>query len=91
MRGAGIHDGDLLIVDRAVEVRHNRVIVAVLDGEFTVKRLQIVQGKVILVAEHPDYPPLEVSASSDFQVWGVVTFVIHSLLSFTPSPNKRMP
>ncbi len=54
MRGAGIHDGDLLIVDRAVEVRHNRVIVAVLDGEFTVKRLQIVQGKVILKAEHPE-------------------------------------
>jgi DNA polymerase V len=91
MRGAGIHQGDLLIVDRAVEARHNHVIVAVLDGEFTVKRLQIVRGKVILKAEHPDYSPLEVSASSDFQVWGVVTFVIHPLLSFSASPNKRMP
>lgn len=77
MKGAGMHTGDILIVDRSLEAQNGKIVVALLNGEFTVKRLKIEREKIVLLAENPRYPPIEVEAESDFQVWGVVTYVIH--------------
>jgi len=77
MTGAGIHNGDLLIVDRAITPAHNRIVIAVLDGELTVKRLVRQGQKVFLAAENPEYSPIEVPPESNFEIWGVVTNVIH--------------
>jgi DNA polymerase V len=77
MQNAGIFSGDVLIVDRSVEPSENAIVVAVVDGEFTVKRLLKKEGRIYLVPENPSYPILEVAPESDFQVWGVVQYVIH--------------
>ncbi|OYV47447.1 MAG: hypothetical protein B7X12_00740 [Halothiobacillus sp. 20-53-49] len=79
MLGAGIHDGDLLIVDRAITATDGKVVIAALDGELTVKRLSI-RGEVVrLVPENPAYPVIEVNQDQDLVIWGVVTNVIHAL------------
>lgn len=77
MIDANIHDGDLLIVDRALEPANNCIAVCVIDGDFTVKRIQITNKTIYLLPENPDYPPIEVTESNDFEVWGVVSYVIH--------------
>lgn len=77
MVGANIQRGDILVVDRSLEPQSGKIVVAVVNGEFTVKRLKSVEGVVFLEAENPRYPPIRIDASSDFQVWGVVTYVIH--------------
>jgi DNA polymerase V len=77
MAGAGICSGDLLVVDRAVGSPDNRIVIAVLDGEMTVKRFCRRKGKVYLSPENPEYPDIEVSEYASFEVWGVVTHVIH--------------
>lgn len=77
MQGAGIYEDDILIVDRSLEVKNKDVIVAHLDGEFTVKRYLKKGGKHFLKPEHPDYPLIELDTNETFQVWGVVTNVIH--------------
>jgi DNA polymerase V len=79
MLGAGIHSGDLLVVDRSLEARDGRVAIAVVDGELLVKRLRWRNARLYLEAEHPDYPPLLVREEMDFEVWGIVTNVIHPL------------
>ncbi|MBU0467576.1 MAG: translesion error-prone DNA polymerase V autoproteolytic subunit [Candidatus Omnitrophica bacterium] len=79
MINAGIFPDDILIVDRSLEARNNKIIVAILDGEFTVKRLKKYRGKISLVSENPNYEPIEVTEDRDFDVWGVVTNVIHSV------------
>ena len=82
MVGAGIHDGDLLIVDRSLEAKPGRIVIAALDGQFTVKRLMRRQGLPRLEAENPEYPPLKFSDFNDVQIWGVVMYSIHSLGAF---------
>ena len=79
MLGAGIHHGDLLVVDRSLDPRPGRVVVAVLDGEFTLKRLVQHQGRLRLEAANPTYPPLELHRCGDVQIWGVAIHVIHPL------------
>ncbi len=79
MREAGILSGDILLVDRSVEPAHNRIVVAMLDGELTVKRLCFKQGRVFLTAENPSYQPLEVTEDMEAYLWGVVTAVIRKL------------
>ncbi len=79
MVNAGIHDGDLLIVDRFEEARDRSIVVAVLDGEMVVKRIAIEDGKLFLAPENPDYPLIPVTEEQSFQVWGVVKHVIHEL------------
>ena len=79
MLGAGIHNGDLLVVDRSLTPTNQKVVVAVIDGEFTVKRFVRKDARVLLVAENENYKPIEVTSEMDFQVWGVVTWVIHAL------------
>lgn len=79
MIGAGIHSGDLLIVDRSVTPKHGNVVIAVLNGELTVKRLQKEGCHLALVPENPDYPTIEIAEGMDFEIWGVVTKAIHYL------------
>lgn len=79
MQDAGITSGDLLIVDRSITASHRNIVVAIVGGEFTVKRLLLQDKKIFLAAENPAYSPLEMSEESDFEVWGVVTYVIHPL------------
>jgi DNA polymerase V len=79
MTGAGIHPGDILVVDRVLEPRDASVVIAVLDGELTVKRISRRAGKLFLVPDNSLYQPLEILEGMEFEVWGVVTSVIHSL------------
>lgn len=82
MLGAGIHPGDLLVVDRSIEPKHGAVVIAVLDGELTVKRLwQPSPERVELRAENPAFPPIVIKEFQQFELWGVVTSVIHPLLT----------
>jgi DNA polymerase V len=77
MEGAGISDGDELIVDRAMEPKDGSVVVAVLDGELTIKRLRFTPRGVLLQAENPNYPDIRVAALSDLVIWGVATRCLH--------------
>ncbi len=77
MEGAGILDEDILVIDRAAEVKSGAIVVARLDSEFTVKRIQISKNKIYLSADHPDYSDILITEECDFEVWGVVTYIIH--------------
>jgi len=79
MLGAGIHNGDLLIVDRAVEAQVGKTIIAAVHGELTVKRLERKGDRLLLVPANPDYPSIDVTDGEGFEIWGVVTFVVHNL------------
>jgi DNA polymerase V len=79
MIGAGIHSGDILVVDRSLKPRHGKIVIAVLDGELTVKRLEQRKGVLRLLPENNSYPIVEITDAMDFLIWGVVTNVIHSL------------
>ena len=79
MIGAGIHSGDLLVVDRSLEPADKHVVVAVLDGELTVKRLFKQHGVLRLLPENLNYQPIEITPQQTIEIWGVVTSVIHSL------------
>lgn len=72
-----IHSGDILVVDRAIQPTNGKIVVAVLNGEFTVKRFIHEGEKPLLVPENPDFPTIVIEESEDFYIWGVVTFVIH--------------
>lgn len=78
---AGIHPQDILIVDRAEPVKSGKIVVALYNGAFTVKRFVnqgVSQGeKIVLYPANPKYPPIQVNEGDDFQIWGVVTYVIH--------------
>ena len=79
MIDAGIQHGDLLVVDRSLEARPGQIVVAVLDGAFTLKYLNRHQGRWRLEAAHPDYPPLELRDAGDACIWGVAIHAIHTL------------
>ncbi|WP_434634593.1 LexA family protein [Chromobacterium sp. CV08] len=73
MEGAGIDDGDLLVVDKGLTAHHGDIVVAVVDGEFTVKRLHQKRGCCALMPENPAYLPIVMEEGQELQVWGVVT------------------
>ena len=79
MEGAGIYDGDKLIVDRSIEPRDGHVVIAIVDGEMTVKRLRVTPMGVILQAENAEYPDVTVAELSDLTIWGVATTCLHQL------------
>ena len=79
MNNAAICDGDIIVVDRAKHPEHNSIILAYLDGEFTVKRLSKHGDSLYLVPENPLYEPILLTEDVDFQVWGVVTYCIHRI------------
>lgn len=81
MQGARIFSGDILIVDRALQASNGKVVVAIVDGAFTVKRFIITQKGAKLVSENPRFPEskyISLSEDSDVRIWGVVTYVIHT-------------
>lgn len=79
MINAGIHAGDILIVDRAEEAVNSKIIIAVVNGELTVKRLRIEKEAVYLIPENDAYSPIQITSGMEFEVWGVVTHVIHTI------------
>lgn len=79
MLEAGIHSGDILIVDRSLEATDGNVIVAALDGELTVKRLYQRAQTIRLLPENKNYQPIDIHPHQSFEIWGVVTNVIHAL------------
>ena len=79
MTGVGIYSGDLLIVDRAVTPTNGSIVIAVVNGDLTVKRFHQSQGHITLLPENPAYEPIEIGHDVDFAIWGVVTKAIHFL------------
>lgn len=77
MTGAGIYDGSILVVDRSVKPSSGNIVLAVINGEVTVKRLIEHRGRYTLQAENPAYPTIQVPDGSELQVWGVVMYIIH--------------
>ena len=79
MIDAGINDGDLLIIDKSLEPKNNKIAVCFIDGDFTVKRISIEKDCVWLIAENQNYKPIQVTKDNDFIIWGIVTNVIKNL------------
>ena len=77
MIDAGIHPGDLLVVDRSLPPASGKIVIAVVNGELTVKRLFKERSRLFLMPENPNYPALEITEEMAFMIWGVVTNVIH--------------
>ena len=79
MENAGIYSGDVMVVDRALEPQNNTIVLAVLDGEFTVKRIQKKGQELYLIPENSKFKPIQITEEMNFQVWGVVTHIIHKV------------
>ncbi|WP_291275134.1 translesion error-prone DNA polymerase V autoproteolytic subunit [Flavobacterium sp.] len=79
MIGAGIDDGDILVIDRSLEARNGKIAVCFVDGEFTVKRIKVEQDCVYLLPENPKFEPIKVTEENELIVWGIVTHVVKSL------------
>lgn len=77
MMNAGIFDGDMLVIDRSVQPSSGKIILGVLNGEFTVKRMEKRRNKLFLVPENKKFDSIEITNEMDFKIWGVVTFAIH--------------
>lgn len=80
MINAGIYDGDLLIVDKSLTPKNNSIVIAIVNNEFTVKRLKLNNGSAVLMPDNPEYQPIEFNEASELSIWGVVTNVIRSCL-----------
>jgi DNA polymerase V len=76
MQGAGLDDGDLLVIDRSQEPENSAIAVCFIDGEFTVKRLKVEKDCIYLMPENPRYQPIKVTEENQLQIWGVVTYVV---------------
>jgi len=79
MIGASIHDGDIVIVDRSIKAVNGKIVIAVIDGEMMIRRLEKTINRMRLIPETPKLSPIDVSEFNDFKVWGVVTYVIHGV------------
>ena len=79
MQGAGLDDGDLLVIDRSLEPEDNKIAICFIDGEFTVKRLKVEKDCVYLMSENPKYHPIKVTEDNELIIWGVVTYVVKKL------------
>ena len=79
MLDAGIKSVDTLIVDRATQVKDKNIVIASINGELTVKRISIGSGKIFLVPENDSFKKIRITEEMDFDIWGVVTYVIHKV------------
>lgn len=79
MVNAGISDGDILIIDRSVEATDGKVVIGVINGEFTVKRIMKKGKKIFLKPENEKFSPIEITEDMDFKIWGVVVYTIHKI------------
>ena len=77
MKDAGIQSGDIMIVDKSLEPKNRSIVLAVIDGEFTVKRVNINDKELYLMPENSNFSPTKITEDMDFKVWGVVTYIIH--------------
>jgi DNA polymerase V len=77
MRDANVHEGDILVVDKSEHAAHNKIVVAVLNGEYVCKRLYKRNGVMRLLPANPAFQPIEITEGMDFEVWGVVTHILH--------------
>lgn len=79
MIDAGIQDKDILVVDRSIEPRNNKIAICLVDGEFTVKRIKLDADCLWLMPENPNYKPIKVTEENQLIIWGIVTYVIKKL------------
>lgn len=79
MIDAGIHDGDILVIDKSLEPANNKRAICYIDGHFTLKTLMVSKGEVWLKPENREYQPIRITQDNDFVVWGVVTHVIYKV------------
>jgi DNA polymerase V len=79
MIGAGIYDGDTIIVDRSIKPQNGKIVIAIIDGEMLIRRLEISFNKMRLIPETPKLAPLDITEFSDCTIWGVVTCIIRSI------------
>jgi len=79
MLQAGIHSGDLLIVDRSIKPKNNSIVIASIDGDLTVKRIKASGKKFLLSSDNKDYGNVKINNESDIFIWGIVTKVIHNV------------
>lgn len=79
MSGAGIDNGDIMVIDRSLEPTENRIAVCCIDGEFTVKRIKIKKDGLYLIPENKDFEPIKITEDNQFIVWGIVTYVIKAV------------
>ena len=79
MIGAGIDDGDILVIDRSIEPQNNKVAVCYIDGEFTIKRIKVEKDCVYLMPENAAFQPIKVTDQNQLIIWGMVTYVIKSI------------
>ena len=77
MIGAGIHQGDILIVDKSLTPKSGKIVIAVVDGEFTVKRLHKYKGNITLKAENPEFEDIKIRGTDELILWVIVNSVIH--------------
>jgi DNA polymerase V len=78
MDGVGIKNGDIIVVDRSLDPKDGDIALCVLNGEFTLKRLKFKSnGEIYLVPENPNFKEIKVKETDDFQIWGIVTYIIH--------------
>lgn len=76
MKGAGIDDGDIMVIDRSIEPRNNKIAVCLIDGEFTVKRIKKTKEELLLIPENSDFQPIKINEDNQLVIWGIVTYVI---------------
>ena len=76
MVGAGLDDGDLLVIDRSLNPENGKIAVCLIDGEFTVKRIKKEKNKLYLIPENKEYRPIELKEENELIIWGVVEYVI---------------
>jgi DNA polymerase V len=76
MQDAGIYDGNLLVVDKSLHPQDGDIVVCFLDGEFTLKYIQIEQDAVWLIPANKEFQPIKVTAGNEFIIWGIVTYSI---------------
>ena len=80
MIDAGLENGDLLIIDKSLKPKDGNIAVCFLDGDFTVKRIRIEEGKIWLMAENKNYDPIEITPDNELMVWGIVVHSVKNLL-----------
>ena len=76
MIDAGINDKDVLVVDRSLEPKNNKIAICFIDGEFTVKRILVEKECLYLMPENPNYSPIKITEENELIIWGIVTYVI---------------
>ena len=80
MQGAGLNDGDLIVIDRSEEPKNGSIAVCFLDGQFTVNRLKLKNKEIYLMPENSKYYPLNIGEGNELSIWGIVTYVVKKMI-----------